>query len=89
MAVLTGSQIRAARALLRWEQKRLADDARVSLETVKRLEGMQGPVSAMAGTVDAVRAAFEAAGVQFIGPDEASPGGGPGVRLNKGGPLFG
>lgn len=89
MAVLTGGQLRAARALLRWEQKRLAEESGVSLETVKRLEAMPGAVSAMAGTVEAVRKAFEAHGVKFIPEGPYHGDGGPGVRLDKGGPLFG
>jgi predicted transcriptional regulator len=63
--------------MLRWEQKRLAEAAQVSLETVKRIEGMTGPVSANVATVDAIQRALEAAGVVFI----AENGGGPGVRL--------
>lgn len=74
---LTGEQIRAARALLRIEQKDLAKAAKVSLETVKRLEKMKGAVSAYDRTVDAIRDALEKAGVEFLDADN----GGPGVRL--------
>lgn len=77
--MLTGEQIRAARALLRWEQKRLATAAKVSLETIKRLEAMSGPVSAQTGTVAAIERALEAAGLELIAED----GGGVGVRLRK------
>jgi len=49
--MLTAEQLRAARALLRWEQKRLAADANVSLETIKRLESLIGKISAQTGTV--------------------------------------
>jgi hypothetical protein len=65
--------------MLRWEQKRLSEAAGISLETVKRLEGMTGPVSAHSGTLDAVERALEAAGVIFI----AENGGGAGVRLKN------
>jgi predicted transcriptional regulator len=77
--LLTAEQIRAGRALLRWEQRRLAEAAEISLETVKRLEGMDGPVAAHSGTVSAIEQALEKAGVEFI-PEN---GGGPGVRLAK------
>ncbi len=77
--MLTAEQIRAARALLRWEQRRLAEAAGVSLETIKRLEGLTGPVSANTTTVSAIQAALEKAGVEII-PEN---GGGPGVRLAK------
>jgi len=76
---LTGEQIRAARALIRWEQKQLAADASVSLETVKRLEGMTGMVSANVSTVHAIKTTLERAGIIFI----AENGEGPGVRLRK------
>lgn len=75
----TGEQIRAARALLRLEQQELADAAGVSLETVKRLEGIRGPVSASAATVEKITSALGAAGAVFI-PEN---GGGAGVRLQK------
>ena len=75
--MLTSEQIRAARAMLRIEQKALAEMAGISLETVKRIERMPGAVSAYASTVDAIARALESAGVEFI----AGNGGGCGVRL--------
>lgn len=77
--MLTGEQIRAARALLRWEQKDLASAAGVSLETVKRLEKVRGEVSAMASTVEVIQKALGTAGVEFI----AENGGGEGVRFRQ------
>ncbi len=73
--MLTSEQIRAARALLRWEQKNLAAAAGVSVETIKRLEKKPGRVSAYVQTVDAIREALETAGVEFLNGDA------PGVRL--------
>lgn len=75
--MLTGEQIRAARALLRWEQKDLAEKSGVSEQTIIRLEKMVGQVSGQISTVQAIRNAFETAGVEFIDAN----GGGPGVRL--------
>jgi len=77
--MLTGEQIRAARGLARLEQTQLAESAGISLQTVKRLESTQGPISANTGTEAAIRKAFAHVGVIFI--DEN--GGGPGVRLTK------
>jgi hypothetical protein len=57
-------------------QGELAAAAKVSIPTVKRAEGASA-VSASASAVAAMRAALEAAGVQFIEEN----GGGPGVRL--------
>jgi transcriptional regulator with XRE-family HTH domain len=70
-------QLRAARALLRWEQKDLALASGVSLPTIKRLEAKPGLLNAHGPTLEALLRAFETAGVQFI-PEN---GGGPGVRL--------
>jgi transcriptional regulator with XRE-family HTH domain len=75
--MLTSEQIRAARALLRWEQKDLASASGVSLPTIKRLEAKPGPMNAHGPTLAALSRAIEEAGVQFI----SGNGGGPGVRL--------
>jgi len=76
---LSSEQIRAARALLRWEQKCLAEAASIPLQTIKRLETKPGALSAYGTTIDALRTALEKAGVEFI----AENGGGAGVRLKK------
>src|SRR5271170_1860052 len=73
---ITSELIRAARALLRWEQRQLADASSVSLPTVKRLESRPGPLSAHASTVLALVRALEAAGVEFTDGDR------PGVCLS-------
>jgi transcriptional regulator with XRE-family HTH domain len=70
------AQLRAARALLRWDQAEVGDKAAVSVETVKRLEKMDGALlDVRAATVAAIQAAFERAGVEFTNGDA------PGVRL--------
>lgn len=78
--MLTSEQVRAARAILRLEQRQLADEAGISVETVKRIERGSGEIGANSKTVAAVQRALEAAGVEFIEEN----GGGPGVRLRKG-----
>ncbi len=75
--MLTSDQIRAARALLRWDQKKLAAAANISVETIKRLEKTPGKVSAYTGTMEAITKALEAAGVEFTNGDA------PGVRLRQ------
>ena len=77
--LLSSELIRAARALLRWEQRDLASVSSVSLPTIKRLESKPGIMVAHLSTVAALRKALESAGIEFI--DEN--GGGPGVRLRK------
>ena len=76
---ITSEQVRAARALLRWEQRDLAEVSGVSLPSVKRLETQPGALAAQERTIAELRNALEKAGVEFI----AENGGGPGVRLRK------
>jgi predicted transcriptional regulator len=74
MLVIT-RQIRAARALIGWEQHHLAKNAGVAISTVRRLEGLDGAISAHFETVEKIRIAFERAGIVFIGTPN------PGVRI--------
>jgi transcriptional regulator with XRE-family HTH domain len=76
---LTSEQVRAARMLLRWEQKDLADASGVSLPSIKRLETLRGELAAQGRTIEAIAQALEKAGVEII-PEN---GGGAGVRLAK------
>src|SRR6267378_3140272 len=48
---LTSEQVRAARALLRWEQRDLAEASGVSLPSVKRLETQPGALAAQERTM--------------------------------------
>jgi transcriptional regulator with XRE-family HTH domain len=73
-------QIKAARSLLGWSQDDLAEKSGVSKPTIGRLESQDGEaVGGRAETGDALIAALEKAGVEFI----AENGGGAGVRLAK------
>lgn len=72
-------QIKAGRALLGWDQAKLAQHAEVSVATVKRLEARPGIIGGTMDTAIRLKAALEAAGVEFIG----APGDGPGARLWK------
>jgi transcriptional regulator with XRE-family HTH domain len=63
--MITGRQVRAARALLNWTQERLAEKALVALTALKRLESERG-LGVHEGTIDQVRRALEAAGILFI-----------------------
>jgi hypothetical protein len=76
---LSSSQIRAARALLRWSADDLARESALGLNTIKRAELAEDKTSLTVANDLAVRRALEAAGVEFI--DEN--GGGPGLRLRK------
>ena len=62
---MTSEQMRAARAMLRWDQKKLAGASKVSPATIKRLEAQNGRMEANRPTLDALRFAHEAAGAEF------------------------
>jgi hypothetical protein len=76
---LRSSQIRAARALLRWRAQDLARESAVGVATIRRAELAEDETSMTTANDAAVRQALETAGVEFI--DEN--GGGPGVQLRK------
>ena len=67
---MTADQLRAARAMLRMDQSALATASGVSVETIKRLERMEGPLSeTRVATVNAIQGALEKAGVEFTNGD--------------------
>lgn len=67
--MITARQSRAARALLGWTQETLADEARVSLTALKRLESENG-FEVYESTRDQVRRALEAAGIVLLSTDK-------------------
>ena len=76
---LTSSQIRAARALLRWSADDLARETSLGRNTILRAELADEKTSLTAANDLAIRRTLEDAGVEFI----VENGGGPGVRLRK------
>ena len=63
--ILTGEQVRAARAIARIGQAELAKLSGLSLETIKRLEGIRGPVDANVRTIAAIIEAFSGRSVSL------------------------
>lgn len=80
LSALSGEQIRAARALARIDQAELARRCSLSLETIKRLERIRGPVDANSRTLRALFEVFSAMGVAF----DSCEDGGMGVCLMPG-----
>lgn len=74
--MVTSAQIRAARGLLNWTVRDLAEKSGVHRNTVTRIENdmTEGGYSSAA-----IQQALESAGVIFV----AENGEGPGVRLKK------
>jgi predicted transcriptional regulator len=81
--MMTSAQLRAARALLGIDQKTLAEMAGVSLPTIQRMEASDGNVRGIVDTLTKVIEALNAAGVELIGENARSEGGGRGVRLRQ------
>jgi len=76
--MITGSQIRAARAVLRISAIELAAKAEVGEQTIKRFEASEGVPPSRSSTLIEVQKALEAAGIEFIGTPEDRPG----IRIN-------
>ena len=74
--MITSAQIRAARGMLNWSRKDLAEHSGVSFASMMRLESFEGVPASNFKTLESVKQAFEKAGVEFIG----SPDSGAGVR---------
>ena len=74
--MLTGIQIRSARAALGWSAQLLAERSGVSLRTLIRLEKVDGVPPGRISTISEIQKTLEAAGIEFIG----TPDDGPGIR---------
>ncbi len=79
--MITAGQMRAARALLGIDQRRLAELSGLSLPTVQRMEASDGVVRGNVDSLMKLVAALHASGIELIGDGAPSPGGGRGVRL--------
>lgn len=78
--LVTGYQLAAARALVGLKKSALAQLAKVSADAIASLEASgAGSVGGDAQTLQAVQAALEARGVEFLNHGQ------PGVRLRNGG----
>ena len=79
--MITGPQMRAARALLGIDQKTLAQLAGLSVPTIQRMEACSGNVRGVVDSLTKVVAALELAGIELIGEGSISTASGRGVRL--------
>lgn len=79
--VITPAQMRAARALLDIDQRKLAELSGVSLPTIQRMEASDGTVRGVIDTLTKVVEALNRAGIELIGDNASSSSGGRGVRF--------
>lgn len=76
-AVVTPSQLRAARGLLNWSVSELCERTGLAMNTVRKAENAAQYASVYKPNAELLRATLESAGVVFIDAGEL----GPGVRL--------
>jgi transcriptional regulator with XRE-family HTH domain len=81
--MITGPQMRAARALLEFDQRDLAQRAGLSLPTIQRMESSEGVIRGNVDSLMKLVDALAAAGIELIGEGAVSQGGGRGVRLKR------
>jgi transcriptional regulator with XRE-family HTH domain len=79
--MITSGQMRAARALLGIDQRRLAELSGLSVPTIQRMEASGGVVRGNVDSLMKLVAALDTARIELIGEGAASAGGGRGVRL--------
>jgi predicted transcriptional regulator len=77
MALTTSRQLRAARAMLGWDQRQLAEVSDVSNVTIGKMEQAEGILRGRHETVQKLQRALEQAGVEFTNGDK------PGVRMRE------
>ena len=73
--------MRASRALLGIDQRKLAEMAGLSLPTIQRMEASDGVIRGNVDSLMKLIGALDAACIELIGEGTASQGGGRGARL--------
>lgn len=79
--LITAAQLRAARALLGIDQRKLAELSGLSLPTIQRMEGSEDVIRGNVDSLMKLIGALDAAGILLIAEGSASASGGRGVRL--------
>jgi transcriptional regulator with XRE-family HTH domain len=82
--MLTAAQLRAARALLGIDQRRLAELSGLSVPTIQRMEASDGVIRGNVDSLMKLIAGLESAGIELIAEGASSQGSGRGVRLKVG-----
>jgi len=81
--VITPGQLRAARALVGIDQRKLAELAGLSVPTIQRMEASEGVIRGNVDSLMKLVQAIDGLGIELIGEGAASPSGGRGVRLKS------
>jgi transcriptional regulator with XRE-family HTH domain len=81
--MITAAQLRAARAMLRMDQRKLAERSGLSLPTIQRMEASEGVIRGNVDSLMKLVGALDASGIELISDNTISSGGGRGVRLKR------
>jgi transcriptional regulator with XRE-family HTH domain len=79
--MITAGQLRASRALLGIDQRKLAEVAGLSLPTIQRMEASDDVIRGNVDSLMKLIAALDELGIELISENALSQGGGRGVRL--------
>ena len=79
--MISAAQLRAARALLNIDQRKLADLSHLSVPTIQRMEASEGVIRGNVDSLMKLVNALNAAGIELIGEGAVSQTGGRGVRF--------
>ena len=79
--MISAAQLRAARALLGIDQRKLAERCDLSVPTIQRMEASDGVIRGNVDSLTKLVNALATAGIELIGEGAVSADGGRGVRL--------
>ena len=81
--MITAAQVRAARALLGIDQRKLAQLSGLSLPTIQRMEASDGVIRGNVDSLMKLVAALDASGIELIAENATTSSGGRGIRLKR------
>jgi transcriptional regulator with XRE-family HTH domain len=81
--MISSAQLRASRAFLGIDQRKLAELSGLSLPTIQRMEASDGVIRGNVDSLMKLVGALEAAGIELIPENGSSMGRGRGVRLKE------
>ena len=79
--MITAGQLRAARALLDIDQRKLAKLSTLSVPTIQRMEASDGVIRGNVDSLMKLVSALNAVGIELINEGGISQAGGRGVRM--------
>jgi transcriptional regulator with XRE-family HTH domain len=81
--MITAAQLRAARAMLHMDQRKLAKLSNLSLPTIQRMEASEGVIRGNVDSLMKLVAALDTSGIELISDNATSSSGGRGVRFKR------